>query len=244
MLHTAGIVLGLAQHPGHGRLQPTGDEEVFFTIPGSVVVRYDAGVAVLIGVASAVAVAVVVDARRRSGRLRARGLLTGLAIGSIWITGFSVLGAAAWSLVASRRQNMGAVEIYAWFSLIVGLGALAWSAIRRWSFRHDVDIPTAALVAWGLGALVTGVWLPEMGALFGVPTIAVCIATLWKPKREWGGFVIRGIATLLTLIVLLPAVEVFLQLAVPRPGNPDSELLAVIAIPLLLASTAMALFGT
>jgi Peptidase family M28 len=242
MLHTAGIVLGLAQHPVRGRSQPTGDAAVFFTIPGSVVVKYGAGVAAFIGVVSAVAVVVVVNARRRTGRLRSWGLLTGFAIGSVWITAFSVVGAVAWSLVASRRQNMGAVEIYAWFSLIVGLGALAWPAVRRWSSRHGADIPTAALVVWGLGALVTGVWLPEMGALFGIPTVAVCLAALWNTKREWGGFVVRGIATLLALVVLLPAAEVFLQLAVPRPGNPDSELLAVIAIPLLLSGTAMALF--
>ncbi len=237
MLHAAEIVLGLAQHPGPERLQPTDEAVVFFTIPGSFVVRYGAGIAELIGVMSIVAVATVVNARRRSGGLRPRGLLAGLGIGSVSIAGFCVVGVAAWALIASRRQNMGAFEIYAWFSMIVGLGVVVWSAILRWSDRQEVDVPTAALIVLGLAALVTGVWLPEAGALFGIPTIAACSAALWKPKREWGGIAMNGIAMLATLIVVLPAIEVFLQLAVPRPGNPDSELLAVIAIPLLLASS-------
>lgn len=245
MLHTAGIVFGLAQQPTQGQPHAVDDDAaaVFFTTPGWFVVRYGAAVSALIGLAAALGVVTVIYMQRRSGALRARGLLSGFAIGSLWIAGFCVVGTVLWSVIASRRQNMGSVEIYAWFSLIIGLGALGWRTIRRWPSHRDIDIPTAALVVWGLGALVTGVSLPEMSALFGVPTIAVCVAVLWRPKREWGRFAVHGFAMLLTLVVLVPAVEVYLQLAVPRPGNPDSDLLAVVVIPLLLASTAVALLS-
>jgi hypothetical protein len=41
---------------------------------------------------------------------------------------------------------------------------------------------------------------------------------------------IVGIALLLSI----PAIEIFYQFAQPRPGNPDSELLFFIAIPIVL----------
>ena len=36
------------------------------------------------------------------------------------------------------------------------------------------------------------------------------------------------------MVALVPAIDIFYQLAQPRPGNPDSEILAFIAIPVVL----------
>jgi hypothetical protein len=38
----------------------------------------------------------------------------------------------------------------------------------------------------------------------------------------------------ITLVLLIPAIDTFYQLAQPRPGNPDSQIPAVVVIPALL----------
>jgi hypothetical protein len=37
-----------------------------------------------------------------------------------------------------------------------------------------------------------------------------------------------------TVVLLVPAVDIFYQLAQPRPGNPDSQVLSFVAVPVLL----------
>jgi len=44
-----------------------------------------------------------------------------------------------------------------------------------------------------------------------------------------------------TLVLLLPAVDTFYQFAQPRPGSPDSEIFAMIAIPVVLLSLVVGL---
>ncbi len=43
-------------------------------------------------------------------------------------------------------------------------------------------------------------------------------------------------------MLLVPAIDTFYQLAQPRPGNPDSELLYIIAIPVMLLALVVELF--
>ena len=43
-----------------------------------------------------------------------------------------------------------------------------------------------------------------------------------------------ALVSVTTLVLLVPAIDIFYQLAQPRPGNPDSEILSLIAIPVLL----------
>jgi hypothetical protein len=57
----------------------------------------------------------------------------------------------------------------------------------------------------------------------------------WTQLAGW--VVVSGVA----LVLNLPAIDAFFQLAQPRPGNPDSEILATILIPILLASLAIEL---
>ena len=47
-----------------------------------------------------------------------------------------------------------------------------------------------------------------------------------------------------TLVLLTPTIDIFFQMAQPRPGNIDSEMPAAVALPLLLALAAAGLLRT
>jgi len=43
------------------------------------------------------------------------------------------------------------------------------------------------------------------------------------------------------VVVLIPAIDTYFQFAQPRPGNPDSEILPMVAVPALLVAFAIQL---
>jgi len=73
--------------------------------------------------------------------------------------------------------------------------------------------------------------------LFVWPTLVGCVMLLWPalPAARGGwAFVRWALLSVTTVVVLTPAIDIFYQFAQPRPGNPDSQILALIAIPVLL----------
>jgi hypothetical protein len=65
--------------------------------------------------------------------------------------------------------------------------------------------------------------------------LAGSLALMWRPVRRWSHLVRLVILATPTLILLVPAVDTFFQMAQPRPGNPDSQIVEVIAIAVALA---------
>jgi hypothetical protein len=61
------------------------------------------------------------------------------------------------------------------------------------------------------------------------------------PQGKYHSANTLAVITLPTAVVLTPAVDTFFQLATPRPGNPDSELRATVAVPLLILILAVGL---
>ena len=87
----------------------------------------------------------------------------------------------------------------------------------------------------GSFALVTAIAAPGFSYLFTWPTLIAAMTLAWWPSAHTGRPLLRfTLVTGTTLIVLTPAIDTFLQLVQPRPGNPDSELFAIVAIPVLL----------
>ena len=80
-----------------------------------------------------------------------------------------------------------------------------------------------------------------MGSWFGVylfvwPALAGGLTLLWRwpAVGRWWQLAGLMLVSVTTLAVLVPAIEMFYQSAQPRPGNLDSEILSLIAIPVLL----------
>jgi hypothetical protein len=57
-------------------------------------------------------------------------------------------------------------------------------------------------------------------------------------------FVAVVVVSLATFVLLVQAVELFFQVASPRPGNPGSQMPATIALPMLLTYLTVGLIAT
>jgi hypothetical protein len=87
---------------------------------------------------------------------------------------------------------------------------------------------------WTLLAVVTAATLPGFSYLFGWPALAGVGGLLWRPCRRASAILRFSLIAAATLVLMAPAVDVFFSLAQPRPGNPDSEVTAVMIVPLVL----------
>lgn len=243
MAHQASLALGIARGFGSLSLESDDGEAVFFTIPGWAVVRYGEATAMGSGVLASVVLGwVLLDRIRRKessiGRLAAG---TGLALGG----GLGAVSAAtiAWLGIAALRGDMGTVEGYAWLLVLVaGLMGFA-HLIRQRSRQTGSDIVGGAALIWALLALFTGLWAPSVSYLFVWPAVAaglVMVAGLLAAGPA-AKLIALAVVSLPTAIVLTPAVDSFFQFAVPRPGNPGSQLPTTIAVPLLLTILAVGL---
>jgi hypothetical protein len=77
--------------------------------------------------------------------------------------------------------------------------------------------------------------------LFLWPTFAAAAALLLPDHSTVQQHLRFALVAAVTLLLLVPAVDVFLQLAHPRPGNPGSSIPAAIIIPVSLSLLAIRL---
>ncbi|MEA2002776.1 MAG: M28 family peptidase [Actinomycetota bacterium] len=243
MAHQTTLALGIARDFGPLEVASTDGEAVFFTIPGWVVVRYGDGVAFGSAVLAAVVLGWVLLDRVRRGRSSLRRLGTGTGLALVGVLAAVLAMTTMWIGIVSLRGEMGMVEGYTWL-LVLGAGLSgSWFLIWRRSRQSGSDVAGGIAVVWGLLSLLTGLWLPSMSYLFVWPAIAAGVVFVAGPlaKSAIAKPIALAIITLPTAVVLTPAVDTFFQLATPRPGNPDSELPATIAVPLLILILALGL---
>lgn len=84
-----------------------------------------------------------------------------------------------------------------------------------------------------------------MSYLFVWPALVGGVTLLWQTwpaaNRRWQPILsVPVVGT--ALVLLVPAIDTFYQLAQPRPGNPDSEILFLVAIPIMLLALLVELF--
>jgi hypothetical protein len=60
------------------------------------------------------------------------------------------------------------------------------------------------------------------------------LCRLSQSASRWCQFAGFMMVTCTALVLVVPAIDFFYQFAQPRPGNPDSQILSVIAIPVVL----------
>jgi hypothetical protein len=132
---------------------------------------------------------------------------------------------------------MGVAESYAY---LFGSAALvATVMVIPFPSRPGIGMkiqPEAAILVWWVLALLTAITVPGMSYLFALPALTGALA-LWVGHGTDNRSLLPG-AAIVTMgtaaVVLVPAIDTFFQFAQPRPGNPDSEILATIAVPVLL----------
>lgn len=228
--------LALARHVGNLDLGVPHDDAgcIFFTVGRLYTVRYPEAWTLPIALAAG-AVLAVVGCRQRawlrvlqsSGATVVSVVVAAVAAGGIW------LGLAGW------RSAMGLVESYTYLAglILLDLGVVA--AVARLARRQIPAEPDAlgVLLVWWLLGVLLAVWAPGMSYLFAWPALAgglVLVCRSLFGSRRWSQLASLMLVAGTTLVLLVPAMDIFYQLAQPRPGNPDSQALPLVAVPVLL----------
>ena len=243
MAHHAEISLGLARDFGSLDIADDDAGAVFLTLPGGTLLRYSSGVALLVALV-AVGVAGLSLGRRGDGGDMWRADLVGVGrVFGVALAG-SLIVMVGWMGVFSLRSAMGMVEIYLWLALMVLLVGAMWVSDDRMMRTKGKDPTRPTLVAWVVLATLTALWLPEWSPLFTLPLLATALVLVFRPRSDIWRLVGFGFAALMTLVVLVPAVDLFHVFATPRPGNPGSSFPMAAVVPLLLVALTIGLLGT
>jgi hypothetical protein len=229
----ANLDLGAARDQG---------ETVFFTV-GTWVVRVSADWVLPLFVLSGALILAGIWRRRA-------WIPTLLGLGSILIAiaGTALVAGLVWTVLAGWRTSMSLAESYAYLVVLVALSVVIVAAAARLGRRRvDLGARVAGVVAawWGLGLLVT-ILSPGLGYLFAWPALAGGIALLASSpdaSHPWWQALWLVLVVGPTLVIIAPAIDTFYQLAQPRPGNLDSQILPVIIIPAMLLVMVVALIA-
>ena len=213
----------------------------FFSLGRFGVVRYPS--AWVLPIALVAGAVLAVAAWRQRAWLR---ILGSAALTVALMMAIAAVGVGVWTLLAGQRSTMGVAESYLYLAgflaLTAGIEVAVARAIRR-RMGAEPDATGVVVVWWVLG-LITALVAPGMSYLFAWPALAGSVMLLWRTLgggRRWQP-ILLVLVLCTALVLLVPAVDTFYQLAQPRPGNPDSQILSVIAIPLVLLALVVELF--
>ena len=217
--HHGDLALGIARHFGDIDLSPGEPSDLVFFWLGFALVRYSTGMALILALAAlfGLGLLLVRDRPDRSGRRIA--MTSGVAGAAI------VAGTLLWMALAGLRPEMGLIESYVYYCLL--LIATAWAVS---SFAPSGE-GTTSLVVLAVLAAVTAFAAPGLSYLFTWPALAVLTVRLAPPLHKHFRF---GLVALVSLPLLVPAIDIFIQMAQPRPGNPDSSMPVAVVVPLAL----------
>jgi hypothetical protein len=176
-------------------------------------------------------------------RLRRYGRrLSSVSIGAAFVSGqllvVSIVSAVSWIAITAVRKTPGVIESYCYFVIVVLFSlAVAAAAIRPIAKRLSTtdQAAGAASICWLL-ALVTGFWLPGTSYLFARPAIAASLILGCGPRRSWMDMCGVMFSSAVAIVLLAPAIDLFVQMAQPRPYNTDSQLSPLMGIAAMLAA--------
>lgn len=247
LAHQGTLALGIARDFGSPEIGTAGEDgAVFFTVPTRFVVRYSTTVAIvsLVAAVLALAGALWVRVARRGSSVRV--LWSGLGLVVLAAVAAMAVATVVWFGLVNLRPEMGVIEGYVYLAALIGMTGGAWYLVQRRSASLGSDATAGLLVVWLVFALLAGSLLPAFGYLFVWPASAVGVAEIVAGRS--GSIWVRLAAVVgvafTTFVVLVPAVDVFFLFASPRPGNPGSEMPAMIALPVLLAFLAVGLVAS
>ncbi len=212
----------------------------FFTVGRWMVVRYSTGWVIPLALLVAALFGVSVVRRAARGESSFRALLAGIGVVVVRLLAAVIVATLVWKGLTGLRSSLGVVESYIYLFGLLSLSAGIWLAVLRVGPRRAarVDLAGGMVLTWAILAVFTGFVTPGMSYLFAWPALAGALILLMTPTLGWGRFGVLGLIAIPTLILTVPAIEVFFQFAQPRPGNLDSQAVEVIATVVLLATLA------
>jgi hypothetical protein len=214
---------------------------IFFTIARLLVVRYPSSWALPLALLTGAVLAIA--GWRERAWLRALQS-SGATLVTVVVAALAAVG--IWTGLAGWRSAMGLAESSTYLAGLILLSVGIVAAVARVARRQTpagADALGVMLVWWLLGLLVA-IWAPGMSYLFAWPALAGGLVLLCRSafgSKRWLRLLDWALVAGTTVVLLVPAVDIFYQLAQPRPGNPDSQVLPFVAVPVLLLALAVEL---
>jgi len=152
-----------------------------------------------------------------------------------------------WTVLAGRRGTMGVAESYLYLAGLIMLTAGISIIVARLTRRQVGTVADASgvVTVWCLLGLLLAIFAPGMGYLFVWLALAGGLVLFWRSSSSAGNpwqLVFSALIVGSELVMLIPAIDTFYQLAQPRPGNLDSQILFIVAIPVLFMALYVELF--
>ncbi|MHC4973817.1 MAG: M28 family peptidase [Planctomycetota bacterium] len=194
-------------------------QEVFFTLAGRVVLSYPTTLGVVLVLVTGLLLGVVVWTERRAGRLELGRLLRAVGWLLLLVLAVSVLVGLAWRLLVGwlwTGDGPGEVAGVAWLIAILAITVTLTAVFGR---RLTGGAP---LVLWGY--------------LFMWPVLAATAMSFVRARLA-----AFAVVAATTLLLAVPVLDFFFQMAQPRPGNVGSQMVEVMAVVALLGSLVTAL---
>jgi hypothetical protein len=242
MLHHGSQVVALARRFGAADLseRPVEMDLTFFTVAGRIV-RYPSSWAISLVLAAAALFSAAAVRQLRNGFA---GLGRAAATSALTLLAATAAGAVVWLQSAAVRATQTVMEGYGYVALSLGAAAAAMVAVhrvRRRSLRHSQRLVWTGW--WLILAAATSLLMPGAGYLFVWAVLAASGWLLVDVARS-GVALVRFITVAAPALVLtVPAVDTLFMFAQPRPGNTDSQMLAAVVVPLLIASSTAGLLS-
>jgi hypothetical protein len=144
---------------------------------------------------------------------------------------------ATWWALTSIRITPGIWESYLYLALLVVLAAVVLSFVGGALAGPfgDAELATGIVAVWVVLGVVTTIVLPGFSYLFIWPALGGVVALAGSSSgrlRDWLWLVVAAPA----VVLVIPALDAFFQMAQPRPGNPDSSLTVTVTLVGFLAA--------
>jgi hypothetical protein len=238
--HHGNHALGIARQFGMIDLSsppPVGDT-VFFTIR-PFFFQYSTGWALPLAVLVVIGVSVAAIRHSGSSALRLAGTAGRLVAAGLLAI---ILATLAWLGIVAVRSTPGLIESYGYLVAILTGAALLARKLAIAGRNNPAKV--GIVLIWTTLALLMGLTMPGTSYLFAWPALAAAGALMWNPESVIQSNLRLAMVAAPTLLLTIPAVDMFFLMAQPRPGNPDSEIPSAVAGAVLVALLALALIWT
>jgi hypothetical protein len=137
-------------------------------------------------------------------------------------------------------------ESYIYFVVVLLLSVVLAALVMRpiENRLSKADHAAGAALVWCLFALVTGLWMSGTSYLFVWPVIAASLILGCKPSgsaKLWVHSAGVTVVAATAILLLAPAVDIFIQMAQPRPLNTDSQMIPLMGVAVALATMVIVL---